>query len=68
MAEQGNAGRSGFGEEVRNAAGKAEEELHRLIRYLNEEVVPDVRKHGSTALRTAAASLRDLAEKMDSKR
>ncbi len=68
MAEQDPAGRPGFGDEVRNAAAKAEDEVHRLIRYLNEEVVPDVRRHGSAALRTAAASLKELAEKMDDKR
>lgn len=68
MTEQNSTGRSGFGEEVRGAAAKAEEELNRLIRYLNDEVVPDVRRHGSAALRTAADGLRDLAEKMDNRR
>lgn len=72
MAEQHTSGRPGFGEEVRqaasNAAAKADDELQRLIRYLNEEVVPDVRRHGSAALRTAAAGLKDLAEKMDDRR
>ncbi len=63
-----NAGKPGFGDEVRGAAARAEEEVQRLIRYLNDEVVPEVRRHGSTALRTAADGLRELAEKMDSKR
>lgn len=68
MAEQNPSGRSGFGEEVRQAAAKAEDELQRLIRYLNDEVVPDVRRHGSAALRTAADGLKELAEKMDDRR
>lgn len=60
--------RSDFGEEVRSAAGRAEEDLQRLIRYLNDEVVPDVRKHSSTALHAAADGLRSLAQKMDDHR
>ena len=73
MTEQGNdkgttAGRTGFEQDVRQAAARAEEELQRLIRYLNDEVVPDVRKHSSHALRSAADGLRSLAEKMDDRR
>lgn len=60
--------RGDFGGEVRNAANRAEEELQRLIRYMNDEVVPDVRKHSSTALRAAADGLRSLAQKMDDHR
>jgi bisphosphoglycerate-dependent phosphoglycerate mutase len=57
--------RSGFEQDLRNAAARAEEELQRLIRYLNDEVVPDVRKHSSVALRSASDGLRSLAEKME---
>ncbi len=39
-----------------------------LITYINDEVVPDVRRSSSEALRTAAAELGRLAEKMDSHR
>ncbi len=57
--------RSRFEQDLRYAANRAEEELQRLVRYINDEVVPDVRKHSSTALRSAAEGLRSLAEKME---
>ncbi|GAA3753388.1 hypothetical protein [Terriglobus aquaticus] len=59
------APRSNFEQDLRNAAARADEELQRLIRYLNDEVVPDVRKHSSVALRSASEGLRSLAEKME---
>lgn len=64
----GGRPRSDFGDEVRQAASRAEDELQRLIRYMNDEVGPDVRKHSSTALRAAADGLRSLAQKMDNHR
>ena len=54
-----------WNQNVHNATERAEEELNRLIRYLNDEVVPDVRQQGSSALRKAAEGLHKLAEKMD---
>ena len=56
-----------WNEKIHDAAEKAEDELKRLIAYLNDEVVPEVRKHGSVALRAASAELHKLAEKMDKK-
>jgi hypothetical protein len=50
---------------LREAAARAEEELHRFVRYLDEEVVPEVRRNSSTALRAAASRLQKLAENMD---
>ena len=50
---------------LHNAAARAEEELHRLVRYLDDEVVPEVRRNSSTALRAAAVRLQKLAESMD---
>jgi bisphosphoglycerate-dependent phosphoglycerate mutase len=50
---------------VQDAAARAEAELQRLIRYMNDEVVPDVRRHSSVALRTAADRLRELAQTLD---
>ena len=50
---------------MQGVAEKAEEEVQRLITYLNDEVVPDVRRHSSAALRTAAEQLHALAQKMD---
>jgi hypothetical protein len=54
--------------EIHNAAQNAEDELRRLIDYLNDEVVPDVRRHGSVALRSAADRLQALATKLDDQR
>lgn len=51
--------------EVHNATEKAEAELQRLIRYINDEVVPEVRQQGSAALRKAAEGLHTLAESLD---
>ena len=54
-----------FEQRLRDAGTRAEEELRRVVRYLDEEVVPEVRRNGSTALRSAAARLQKLAESMD---
>jgi len=35
------------------------------VKYINDEVVPDVRRNGSEALRAAAAELHKLATRMD---
>ena len=51
--------------QLREAARNAEEEVKRLVNYLNDEVMPDVRRNGSAALRSAATELHKLAERMD---
>ncbi len=53
---------------VQGAAERAEAELQRLIRYMNDEVVPDVRRQSSTALRNAAEQLRTLAQTLDNRK
>lgn len=50
---------------LREAASRAEEDVRKLITYINDEVVPDVRRNSSEALRAAATELHRLAEKMD---
>lgn len=50
---------------VRAAAAEAESELKRWISYFNDQVVPDVRRNGSAALKTAAAELDKLARRME---
>ena len=52
-------------QQLREAATRAEEELRRVVKYINDEVVPDVRKNGSQALRAASDELRKLAQRMD---
>lgn len=53
---------------LQEAARRAEEEIHRLVTYLDNEVVPEVRRNGSTALRAAAVRLQKLAETLDDAR
>ncbi len=53
---------------VNEAAERAESELRKLIAYLNDEVVPDVRRHSSTALHTAADRLHELARTLDDRK
>jgi hypothetical protein len=55
-------------ERVSEASSRMEDELRRVIRYINDEVVPQVRTNGSDALRVAAKELHKLADLMDSKR
>ena len=55
-------------QQVRDGVARAEVELHRALTYINDEVVPEVRRGGSEALRAAAAELQKLAQKMDDRR
>ena len=59
------AGETGWEQQLKDAASHAEQDLRRLVGYINDEVVPEVRRNGSEALRKAAAELHRLAEKMD---
>jgi hypothetical protein len=52
-------------QQFREAATHLEEDLRRFSKYVNDEIVPDVRRNGSDALRTAAAELHKLAQRMD---
>jgi hypothetical protein len=53
---------------VRDAAAWGEEEVRRVVTYINDEVVPEVRRNGSEALRRAAVELEKLAKRMDDRR
>jgi hypothetical protein len=59
-----------FGRKVEDkfneARPRVEHEVNRVIAYLNDEVVPEVRQGSSRALRTAATQLAKLAEHLDS--
>ena len=50
---------------IHQAVERVERELKQVITYLNDEVVPTVRKESSGALRTAAEQLSKLADYMD---
>jgi hypothetical protein len=45
-----------------------EQEVRRVITYLNDQVVPEVRENSSKALRVAAGQLSRLADHLDSRR
>ena len=53
---------------LHEATVHVEEDLRRVVSYINDEVVPDVRRHGSEALRVAAQELRKLADRLDEQR
>jgi predicted DNA-binding ribbon-helix-helix protein len=50
---------------LREVAKTAEEDVKRLVAYINDEVMPDIRRNSSSALRSASAELHKLAERMD---
>jgi len=55
-------------EQFGSAAPRVEEEVRKVITYLNDEVVPQVRRSSSEALRTASEHLNRLAEHLDRSR
>ncbi len=50
-----------------NAGRRVDEEIEKLITYLNDEVVPSVRKHSTKGMRIAADKLTWLADYMEQK-
>jgi hypothetical protein len=52
-------------QQFREAATHLEDDLRRFAGYVNEEIVPSVRRNSSEALRAAAIELHKLAERMD---
>ena len=48
-------------QKLHEAAATVEEELRRVVTYINDEVVPEVRQNSSKALRAAAAEMERLA-------
>jgi hypothetical protein len=59
----------GFGKKVdehfSQAIPRVEEEVKKVIAFLNDQVVPQIRKESSQGLRAAADTLRKLAEQVD---
>ncbi|CAN5718037.1 hypothetical protein BH10ACI4_BH10ACI4_31220 [soil metagenome] len=68
MSVDPKSGSAGWEEKLHEAGAKVEDELKKVIAYINDEVVPEVRKNGSEALRAAAAQMEKLAKKMDERR
>jgi hypothetical protein len=59
----------GFGKKVderfNQAMPRIEEELKKVIAYLNDQVVPQLRQDSAQALHAAADRLRKLAQQLD---
>jgi hypothetical protein len=53
---------------VKQAGERAQEELRRVLHFIDDEVVPEVRRNGSSALRVAADQLQKLADHLDTAR
>jgi hypothetical protein len=49
-----------------DASARIEEEAQALISYINDELVPAIREHSTTALRIASEKLAQAAEHMES--
>jgi hypothetical protein len=49
-----------------DASARIEEETQTLIQYINDELVPAIRQHSSSALRIASEKLAQAAEHMES--
>jgi hypothetical protein len=72
MEETTQTGRSTFENfgrkvdaKVGNIGPRVEEEVKRVIMYLNDQVVPQVRQNSSSALRAAAEQLGRLADYLE---
>jgi hypothetical protein len=69
MSNQPGSGFEDFGRKIDETVNKAvpriEEELKKIISYLNDDVVPTVRQNSSKGLRVAAEQLTKLAEHLD---
>ncbi len=69
MANQTSESLRNFGrkveEKLTETMPRVEEEVRRVVAYLNDEVVPGVRENSSKALRTASEQLAKLADQLD---
>ncbi len=63
-----DSGPGGVGSRIEEAVELIEMELRHAIAYVNDAVVPQVRKESITALRTTADKLRDLADRFEQQR
>jgi hypothetical protein len=63
-----NNGPKPWEQQVRDVAARVEEELRRVVTYINDQVVPEIRENGTQALRAAAEELQKLAQRMDDRR
>jgi hypothetical protein len=55
-------------EHLGSAIPRVEEEIKKVIAFLNDEVVPNIRQDSAQALRSAAERLGKLADRLDASR
>jgi hypothetical protein len=55
----------GVGERIEEAIELIEMELRHAIAYVNDAVIPQVRKESISAMRVAAETLRNLADRVE---
>jgi hypothetical protein len=53
------------GRKLEEAARRLEQETEKFLRYLNDEVVPEVREHSSRGLRKASKELAKFADYLE---
>ena len=58
-------GASGVGQRIDEAIELIEMELRHAIAYVNDAVIPQVRRESISAMRTAADTLRNLADRFE---
>jgi hypothetical protein len=58
-------GPGSVGRRIEEAVELIEMELRHAIAYVNDAVIPQVRRESISAMRTVADTLRDLADRMD---
>jgi hypothetical protein len=61
-------GAGGVGQRIEEAIELIEMELRHAVAYVNDAVVPQVRRESITAMRKVADTLRNLADRMDQPR
>ncbi len=55
----------GFGSRIEEAVELIEMELRHAIAYVNDAVIPEVRKESITAMRSLSDTLRNLADRIE---
>jgi hypothetical protein len=55
----------GFGRSIEEAMERIEAELRQAVAYVNDAVVPQVRRESIAAMRTMADMLRNLADRVE---
>jgi len=55
----------GFGRRIEEAMELIQMELRHAVAYVNDVVVPQVRRESITAMRSVADTLRNLADRLD---